>query len=235
MQYNDQIDKTGIVQEVDDICQSDANSYPIEAKTRRAVSAMHRYFTLAWQAARQEDGRTFDDVNQGTDPIETLDLVNGQQDYDITDFTSEILRVLRVELVLDNDHSVVLKRLDKSKVQGALTEYKNTATGSPDEYDIVGTTIKLYSPTNYDKTAGLRFYFNRPATTFLSTDTTKEPGIPSIHHMYIARMISLPYLVEFQKAQKNDIAALIKQDEMDIIDYYSHLEKHKVADPILHR
>ena len=223
MVFNDTTTKTGIVQEINDICQSDDNSYPIESKTRRVNSAMDRFFTLAFQA----DGRwTLDDLNQSTVPIETQALVASQQTYDIDDFTSEIINVLGFT-VLDNlgiEHQ--LTRLIRENAL-PLSEYKKTA-GLPEEYDLIGKKIYLYpkpASANVTTIAGLKIYLNRPATKFLYTDTTKVPGIPSIFHMYICRLASLPYLIEFQKPQKNDIASLINQDEKEIEQYFLNREK----------
>jgi hypothetical protein len=213
-------DGTGVIDEINDICQSDNNSYPLEAKTRRVNSAMDRFFTLAFKA----DGRwTFDDLNQGSDPIETQDLVTGQQTYSLDDFTSEIINVLGFEILDEDGNPKQLTRL-KREQSLPLTDYKST-NGTPDEYDLVGNTIYLYPAPDYDYTDGLKIYFNRAAVKFLSTDTDVEPGIPSIFHEYICRLAALPYLIEFQKPQKNDIAALIAQDEKEIEIHFAHREK----------
>jgi hypothetical protein len=54
------------------------------------------------------------------------------------------------------------------------------------------------------------------------TKVNKEPGIPVIHHEFLARVASLPWLIEKKLAQKNDIAALIAKDERDIQEYWSN-------------
>ncbi|MEA2036879.1 MAG: hypothetical protein U9O94_05185 [Nanoarchaeota archaeon] len=59
--------------------------------------------------------------------------------------------------------------------------------------------------------------------TFLKV--SKSPGIPSIHHLYLARYASLPYLIEKNLPQKNSIAALIQEDERSIIKYFSYRDK----------
>lgn len=52
--------------------------------------------------------------------------------------------------------------------------------------------------------------------------TNKEPGIPSIHHNYLCRLASLPYLVEKNESSADSISRLIAQDEMNIIKYLSN-------------
>ena len=56
-------------------------------------------------------------------------------------------------------------------------------------------------------------------------EVSKEPGVPTIHHLYLARLASLPYLIQKNLPQKNDVAALIKEDEESIIKYFSRRDK----------
>lgn len=52
------------------------------------------------------------------------------------------------------------------------------------------------------------------------TKINKEPGIPVIHHEFLARTAALPWLIEKKLPQKNDIASLIMKDERDIQEYW---------------
>jgi hypothetical protein len=54
---------------------------------------------------------------------------------------------------------------------------------------------------------------------------SKEPGIPVIHHPYLARMAALPFCVEKKLGQTNNLAQLIAQDEQGILDYWSHRDR----------
>jgi len=220
MQFNPG-DGTGCVDEVNDICNSDNNSYPLASKTRRVNQALDRFFTLAMQA----DGKwVYDDPSYGTDPIQTIDLVNGQQVYDIGTFASEVLYILRTEALDSGGEAHLLDRLDRTFVKTALTEYQNVP-GQPTQYDLVGQSIYLYPEPNFDSTDSLKFYFRRNKVSFVDTDTTKTLPVPSLFVNYICRMVSLPYLIEYQKAQKNDIAALIAEDEQKIGQYFFSREE----------
>ena len=57
------------------------------------------------------------------------------------------------------------------------------------------------------------------------TEVTKEPGIPIIHHDYLAKTAALPFLIENQLPKKNDIAQLIMKDERDIMDYWNNRDR----------
>lgn len=52
-----------------------------------------------------------------------------------------------------------------------------------------------------------------------------SPGIPSIHHLFLARYASLPFLIEKGKDNKNDIATLISQDEKKIEQFFANRDK----------
>jgi hypothetical protein len=53
----------------------------------------------------------------------------------------------------------------------------------------------------------------------------KEPGIPVIHHSFLARYAALPFLIEKKLPQKNDIAQLINKDEQGILDYWQNRDR----------
>lgn len=55
--------------------------------------------------------------------------------------------------------------------------------------------------------------------------TSKIPGIPTVHHPYLARHASLPFLIEKTLPQMGDILAQITRDEDSILDYFSNREK----------
>ena len=56
-------------------------------------------------------------------------------------------------------------------------------------------------------------------------ETSKVPGIPVIHHSYLARYAALPYLIEKEVASKNDVATQIGMDELAIQEYFSNRDK----------
>jgi len=55
--------------------------------------------------------------------------------------------------------------------------------------------------------------------------TSKVPGIPVIHHPYLAKYASLPYLIENEKPQVNAVAQQIQIDELAIEEYFSTRDK----------
>lgn len=220
MQFNPG-DDTGIVDEINDICQSDNNSYPLKSKARRVNSALDRFFILAHKASKPG---TVDDINQTTAPIETINLSSGTGRYALDTFTSELDSYVRFEVLDADGNNILLTRLNRENVLEPLTNYRST-NGTPREYDIIGKYIELYPAPDYSVSGGLKAYFERNKSALTSADTTKSPGIPSKFHTYICRLASLPYLIEFQKGQKNDIAQLVQQDEREIELHFLTREK----------
>src|SRR3990167_4363359 len=54
---------------------------------------------------------------------------------------------------------------------------------------------------------------------------SKTPGIPEIHHPYLARHASLPFLIEKNLPQLSSVAALIQKDELTISKHFAHRSK----------
>lgn len=224
IQFNGHSDNQDVVSEIKALCNADTNAYPLKDIARRANMALDRFFTLAFEA----DGRwVYDDPSNDSLPIQTINLVSGTQDYNLDDFTSEILDILRIEAANSSsvDQFVVLHRLDRANLHNiALSEYYKT-NGIPYKYDLVGEYIRLYPAPNYAATNGLRIYLARNKVAFASTDTTKTLPIPSLFSQYICHQAALPWLIENQRPQAAQIAALIARDEVAIRDYFSHREK----------
>lgn len=232
MQYNSHATNQDCVSEVLQICNATTNSYSLANITRRFNGALDRFFTLAFQS----DGRwSFDDMNQSTAPIETINLVSGTEKYALDTFTSEIINVLRVEMLDSTGQGVTLHPLDVDLIEYRSLPQYNSVAGTSRWYNKLGKYIYLYPKPNYNSTNGLTLYFERNKVAMASTDTTKVPGIPSLFHMYLCRVAALPYLME--KGSEN-LNAVMKQigsanssdplyggDELAIVNYFSHRDK----------
>ena len=56
-------------------------------------------------------------------------------------------------------------------------------------------------------------------------ETSKVPGIPEIHHPYLAKYASLPFLIEKEKTQVGAVANQIQIDEDAIIKFFAGRNK----------
>ena len=129
----------------------------------------------------------FDDSNYTTLPIATTSTVANQQDYSLP---SNALDIERVEILIGGDYEV-LKQLDKTEIpETAMTEFMESA-GNPIYYDVIGNSLMLYPKPSTANT--LKLYLARDIYAFVSTDTTKEPGVTTMFHPYCAYGAALDY------------------------------------------
>lgn len=221
MDFNNSSTEEGLIQEINRICNASDATYSLKAKTARINMALDRFFTLAFRA----DGRwSFDDMNQTAPPIQSINLVANQSRYELDDFASEIINVLRVEIKDENGNGVLLRPLSLEEIREDYDEFWETA-GTPVGYLKIGEFIDLKPAPSYSSTSGLTLYFERNKDPFVSTDTTKDPGIPSVFHGYLARHASLPFLIEKGKPQANAIKQLVMEDEAAITEHFAHRDK----------
>jgi len=222
MVFSNTTTKDGILQEIATWCfgsssNDDTTAYPLLDKTRN----VNRWYDRAVSLIMQADGNwEWDDVNQTDLPVATTALVANQQDYGLD--AAVQYKLLRVEILDNNGDSHQLNQISQTDKRGtSLTEYKSTA-GTPQEYDLVGNSIFLYPKPSYAKTAGLKLHFQRGASYFESTDTTKEPGFNRMFHRILTFGPAYDYALAngFQNKinlYRDEIAQL----ERGIITFYS--------------
>ena len=78
MKYSDSTNKTGLVELIRRLTNTDANSYPIADLTADFNSIYDEYVSLALSA---DDTWQWDDTAQTKLPIATTNIVSGQRDY----------------------------------------------------------------------------------------------------------------------------------------------------------
>lgn len=224
MVFSNTTDRTGIVELLEDLTNtqsSSTSSYPLKTKTRDINNAFANYNMIAQKSSGAWEA---DDTNQVDYPIITTNLVAGQQDYSFTvdEQGNQILDIYRVELANQDGIFSQLIPLDEVDMKGvSLTEFMKTQ-GTAIFYRKTANGIFLYAPTSYNYTNGLKIYYARTPTYFLSTDTTKKPGIPDMFHEYLAMRPAYFYALKTgqptAQAYGNEMLAL----EDRIGDYYAN-------------
>lgn len=209
----------GLIQECERICLVgtagiSGSTNQLKNFTARLNQGLDRFFTVALTHDSQWQ---FDDTNYTDLPIGVANLVSGQQDYS---FASDVLTVEKVMVKNSAGVWVEVSRTDyNDSDSGDLWKLTSGNSGSPVRYDKFANSIFLDPIPNYNSTGGLKVVFKRNASKFVSTDTTKEPGIPSLFHPYVARVASLPYLIEHNMDSLASINNLILQDEEKIKEF----------------
>lgn len=221
MQFNPSTAAQSIVSRMDRICQSNSTTYPLINKANDCNDALDRYWFLAMMASGDWE---IDDKNNTDLSIAVTNLVSGQQDYSLA------TEHMTIEKVLVKDSSGNWRELTPVDIRNSrsslaarnIVELPTGNAGIPTHYDKYGQSLFLDAIPNYSSTGGIKIYYGRGSSYFVSTDITKEPGIPTIFHGYIARRASLTYLIdkELNDRAKN-VAQLVSQDEEAITEFYS--------------
>jgi len=216
MQFSNVTTEDGIIQEINRICGTTDNTYSLKAKTARANQALDRFFYLALTS----DGTwEFDDANYIDLPIGVTDIVSGQQDYA---FASDVLTIEEVMAKSSSGTWSQLTPVDITQSDSSPIWLLPTGnSGSPVRYDKYANSIFLDPIPNYNSTGGLKVAFKRNASKFVSTDTIKTPGIPSIFHEYLARYASLPFLIEKNLKHAPSVAQQIQINEQAIQKFFN--------------
>lgn len=188
--------------------------------TARINRRQDRFVALAFQA----DGRwAFDDTNYTDFPTAVTNIISGQRDYL---FSLDMLEIDKVA-ILPSSGTTLYQVVDKvADVEDAdansIVENNSTNVGIPYRYDKTASSIILDPTPNYSATSGLRVVYKRGAYYFVSTDTTRQPGFPSVFHEYLSLGASLDYAMD--RTMKDLIATLgprVQKMEMDIENYFS--------------
>lgn len=208
-------ERNGLIQIIEDYTgttSATTSSFSLGTKTRGINSAFSRFqaLTVLYSGRNQAD-----DSNQTDYPVFMMDLANSQQDYaflyDASTPPNLIQDIHRVEIVQANGQRKLLKPIDEADVDVALAMFEAT-DGEPEYYDKTANSLFLYPSPNYSSTNGLILYYSRTPSYFLSTDTTKKPGIPDFFHEYLALRPSYLYCLQNGLSQTKSLK--VELDEM---------------------
>lgn len=218
MNYSDTVNKNGLIQECefwtnlgDGTISGDAVLLP------QFTNRINRAFDRVMPRVLSHDtNQRWDDVNHPTHPIGTADIISGQNDYTFladsagnsvlnitkilamssstTQYGIELYKVIPGAAM--NVPGVTSGRIgtidssDETRVLSPLT----SDVGQPIKYVERGNTFFVWPIPNFSATAGFKIFFERTQSYFVSTDTTKQPGIPAIFHPLLAMYASKDWL-----------------------------------------
>lgn len=211
-----------------DLCKVNTVSYPV-AKFARDANSAYAYYM--WLAIRASQKWQVDDTNQSDYPIITINLVSGQQDYPFTNDASstpnQILDITRVEMLTPSGVAITLSSYDQTEESNSLTQAA-TISGTPSRYDKLANGIWLDPKPNYASTNGLKVYFQRTPIYFLSTDTTKKPGIPDMFHEYLVYRAAYLYCITNLPTLAAGYLVFVTKMETDIANFYYFRNKDEI-------
>ena len=122
----------------------------------------------------------------------------GQHDYSVAedDNSLDILNLTSVRILTSASGTEykTLKRMsaDDDRLEDALWP-NPSVSGIPTHFVENGNNIFLYPSPNYSADYGIKIFFEREQFYFVSTDTTREPGIPKPFHELLALYAALDW------------------------------------------
>lgn len=168
-------------------------------------------FLLSWGSHIK-----WDDKNNTDLPIGTFNIVSGQNDYTITqdDNSLDILNITNIQILPTATSTIYMDieeiTLDDPRAVSAMAP-ASTDTGTPYCYLKRGNTLHFFPKPDYAATAGIKIFFEREESYFVSTDTTKAPGFPKPFHILLALYASLEWLLINKPANTLVITRLEKK------------------------
>ena len=214
----------GILQDIDFLLFGKSNitsDYATADKTRN----VNRHFDDVVSLILQSDGNwKWDDTNNTDQNIGTINLVNAQQEYELIGSTYLTIDLIKVKDA--NGKYQVLQPVnhDLSTAQH-LTHLEEGNAGMPRFYDKLGDYIYLYPKPSSSLTTltdGLKVYFQRGASYFLSTDTTKVPGFAAPYHRILSVGAALDYaLANGMNAKINILTPMLERLKQGLVDHYA--------------
>lgn len=215
MPFNNTTDKSGIIQQIeywtglgDGAISGDTTLLKIF--TAQVNGSFDRVLS---RVLSYSDKIRWDDTNHTDLPSGTIAITSGQGNYTITqdDNGLEILNITDVRILTSasaTEYTTLEKMtIDDERALDALSPNPSNS-GIPTHYLERGNTIFLYPKPNYTNSAGIKLFFEREASYFVYTDTTKEPGIPRPFHAILPRYVALDWLVINKPANTTAITRL---------------------------
>ncbi len=202
MVFSDTTNKNGVIQSIefwtglgDGAISGDATLLSI--MTSRVNQAFDRIYPNLFAYLKTAG---FDDTNNIGDPVKLIDIVSGTGAYTaLTDDNSLDILVITSLGILGSatatDYSYITKVPADDKDAPKFISPQASSTGSPSRAMIIGNKIYFDIVPDYSVTSGIKIEFNREFSRFVSTDTTKEPGIPKPFHELLSVYASHDWIV----------------------------------------
>ena len=210
----------GIVEQARDMMRVDSTQW----STQKIVNSCNNWFDKIVGFALATDKRfQWDDTNHTKLPIGTTNLVANQAEYSfaVDEQGNKIITLTRIDVKDSAGNWTQLKPIDEEEITVALDEYEKTA-GIPKYYDkIADNIIKLYPKPVANVTSGLKFYFQRTPSYFVSSDTTKEPGCSPLLHRGFVIASAYDGALTLGLANLQPLSVEVQREEQKLTEYFS--------------
>lgn len=224
IQFSDTSNLTGLIETLARYTgtqTSTTSSYTLAQKTLDINNAYVHFINLASRAAGK---RQVDDTNNTTLPLLLSNMVSGTSSYsfkvDEASPTNQVLELQKLRIKdVNGKWTDYLTQIDKNEVD--ISQFQDI-TGTPEYYDLMGDNVIFYPTPNYSNTDGIEFTVTRTPIYFLTSDTTKKPGIPDMFHEYLVLRPAYFYCIMKGLPQAKAYGDNMLMMEREIQHYYSN-------------
>lgn len=215
MIYSDPTNKQGILDLARYHVKADSNKLPETLGRIFINEALDDYLELALFSS---GFWSVDDPNHGDESNTDIALVSGTSMYA---FPSDLLTLEKVEL---KDGAGNWTELVVKGVPDHPTNLQVNTTGIPMWCYAQGNYLHLFPTPNYSQAASLRLWHTRAFVYWDGTDTN-VPGIPTVHHKYLALRTAYLYAVRENLRNAKAIGELMLIEQQRITQFYSRRNK----------
>lgn len=227
IQFNDTTNFKGLVQFYEK--ELGVNRGDVSGNTNRLKEftadcnlALDDFLTLAIPASGTWQ---FDDSNQTDYPVVKATITSGRRDYTWTIDGSGnlILDIYKVAILTSSTATTYTEiyPIDEleEKYGSILTE--DTTTGTPYRYGKMANGIFFDPIPGYTVASGIKMYINREGSYFVSTDTTKKPGVPGLLQAWFYLKPALEYARRNNLSNERKIKEAVLEMEKKIKDNFA--------------
>lgn len=232
LQYSDTSTKRGIIQGIERWLFGETGYGKISSNAT-LLQSFNAEINLAldefWSVAIPASGIwQLDDTNHTDWPEITATLTSGTRRYAFTADSGANL-MLDIFRVYVKNPSGIYQELAPIDVQSADNTESFTdgqsLSGIPTRFDKTGKWIDLDPIPNYTIANGIKCLVNREGSYFLTSDTTKKPGVAGIYHEFFVLRPVYWYAVRNNLPIADRVGQLLFAMRRDIGEYYSRRER----------
>ncbi|MDD5178323.1 MAG: hypothetical protein PHT54_03540 [Candidatus Nanoarchaeia archaeon] len=237
IEFSDSINKTGLIEMLDQAVGTDNNKFPLTQKTAKINLALDEALSVIFKVSKS--GWNFD--SNSNEPVISNDIVSGTRTYDFSKDSGGnlTLGIIRVTLASSDGIYSVIDPVDpltdpEDNVSGFLDG--QDTQGTPTKYRKYGTTISLDPIPNYSKTSGLKLYIDREATYFSASSTSQIAGIDGLCHDFLYLKPAYEWARDHNLHNTETLFRDMQLAKQKIVERYGSKEKDRPRrmSPVIH-
>lgn len=232
MKFNPTTEYDSIVKNIRDLTDANDQSLTLRQIARSANNYINRasHILLTYS-----DNKNWDDPNFSTLPQGTYDIISGDRQITMSkdEEGKEILAIRRV-LVKSKDQAGTWNEVVPMDLTSNNYVLNDEVQGVPQSYDWVGQTLIWNITPNYDKTAGVKVFYQRANDYVTEADTNKEIGLPEPYQDYVVYGVAYDYAMRKGLQRKDELYRTLKDIENNMKSFMGKQsnEKNKSIQPI---